>query len=147
MISSADALLRDDIKGYIQKNVPTVRESATVGEALEIFKKNSARALYTVKDDNGALSGVITPCDLAKLDQAEKPKTALELATTDKIIGVRQDAELWQLLKIMNGDNVIKKHFDQLPVLNEKNQPIGVVTKDALRDKLSAVEIPATVLG
>jgi CBS domain-containing protein len=142
MISSADALLREDIKGYVQKNVPTVRESATVDEALEIFKKNSARALYTVKDKGGALSGVITPCDLAKLNQAEKPKTALDLATTDKIIGVRPDAELWQLLKIMNGDNVIKKHFDQLPVLNEDNQPIGIVTKDALRDKLSAVQIP-----
>jgi CBS domain-containing protein len=140
MISSADALLREDIKSYVQKNVPSVRESAPVDEALNIFKKSSARALYTVKDD-GALSGVITPCDLAKLNQAERPKTALDLATTEKIIGVKQDAELWQLLKIMNGDNVIKKHFDQLPVLNKDNQLIGIVTKDALRDKLSEVEI------
>ena len=49
---------------------------------------------------------------------------------------------MWQLIRIMNGENAIDKKFDQVPVLDEKNRPIGIVKRDNLRDVLSTVQIP-----
>ena len=49
--------------------------------------------------------------DLQKLGVPEesRPKTAKDLAAQTKVIAVRDNAELWQLLKIMNGDNTLNK--------------------------------------
>lgn len=143
MVSSPDALLRSDIQGFVQKGTPTILDTGSVEEAISVFKSNSARAVYVLKAD-GSLAGVITSTDLTKLNQEKKPATALQLATSDKVIGIRQDAELWQLLKIMNGDNAARRSFEQLPVLDADNKPVGTVTKEALRVSLGDIEIPVS---
>ncbi len=125
----------------METSVPTVSETAPIDNALDSFKTSGARVLYTV-DKDGVLTGVITPSDITKLNQDPRPQTARDLATTEKIIGIKKDAELWQLIRIMNGENAIDKKFDQVPVLDEKNRPIGIVKRDNLRDVLSTVQIP-----
>ena len=145
IVSSPEALLGSNIKNYIQQHVPTIAESATIDEAVDALKNSPLHVLYTVKED-GALSGVITSCDLAKLNNPQKPTKALDLATTTNVIGVKQTAELWQLLKIMNGENAARKNFEQLPVLDKDNKPVGIITKVALRETLSEVQIPTRSL-
>jgi|ERR1044072_4597138 CBS domain-containing protein len=141
IVSSPEVLLGSGIEKYIEPAVPTVSESAQIDEVVEALKKSPSRVLYTI-NPSGALSGVITPGDLAKLNTDPKPTTAQQIATKEKVIGVKPTAELWQLLKIMNGENAAGKNFDQLPVLDQDNKPIGIIIKNALRDTLAAVQIP-----
>ncbi|MBI2510649.1 MAG: CBS domain-containing protein [Opitutae bacterium] len=136
-------VLQSGIAKFISADVPTVNIDAPVQEAVDALKNSPYGAVYAVSADR-KLAGVITSCDMIKLgtSDATRPKKVSELATTTKIVGIRDDAELWQLLKIMNGENSINKRLDRIPVVSADKKIVGVVDRRALRSALETVQVP-----
>lgn len=142
-ISSPEALLKTGIDSYMDTNVAAsvIKETEPLQTALEALRKSPGRLLYTTTEA-GALSGVISQMDLVRLTgEGDRPQTAAALATKEKVVGVRRNAELWQLLKILNGENAQKKSFDQLPILDSENKPVGIVSRNALREALGKIQL------
>lgn len=137
-------VLQSGISKFVAADVATVDLDAPVQAAVDALKNSRYGAVYAVTEGR-KLAGVITACDMIKFSATDKPpQKARDLATTTKVVGIRQDAELWQLLKIMNGENSINKRFDRIPVVNERKEIVGVVDRQALRAGLSDVQIPVS---
>jgi len=141
--ASTDNLLREGISGYMQRDVPKVKATDSPETAFQVFKNAGPNVVYMV-DDQDKLKGVITSSDLAKLRTGAAPTSASDLGTTTNVIAVKNSAELWQLLKLMNGENSTSKAFDQLPVVDDNKVLVGFVDRNSLRSRLSEVQIPAS---
>jgi hypothetical protein len=117
------AVLEKSIADFVRP-VPQVTTSASIEAAVDALK-SSPDGFVNVVDANRTFQQHITMNDLIRVapGSLKPPANALELAGgSERQVAVRQDAKLWQLLKIMNGENALKKIFDNIPVLDEKEQ-------------------------
>lgn len=128
-------LLESGISSYLSVDVPTVDEAVSAPEAAK--KVENPYGVVLVTGPNRSLKGIITRSNLIKLTDTPPPTTALELATTDKVVAIAQEAQLWQLLKIINGENKAGKPLEVLPVVDrDTKKPIGVIRRETLRASL-----------
>jgi CBS domain-containing protein len=135
------SFLQTSIAGLIQKDVPTVAADASVQDAIAQLKSTPYQTVYTVSDvAKKTLAGVITFHELDKL-LTSKPETARDIAKQGKMIAIRDNAEVWQLLKIMNGENSLNTKFDRLPVVDANNALLGIVDRNRVRSALDTSQI------
>lgn len=127
-------LLESSIGSYISTNVPTVQEGASAAEATRLM--DNPYGVVFVTDGENRLKGLITRNDLTKLGQVTPPRTASDLGTMQKVVAISSGAQLWQLLKIMNGENKASKTLDVLPVVDSEKKPVGVIRRETLRESL-----------
>ncbi len=120
------------ITDFISRGVETVKLTDPVKLAAQRYKSSPLQILLATNDD-GRLAGVITDNDLTKLLDMKPDQEVRELATTHDVVAIRPDTELWQLLKIINGENARNMPLNAIPVVDEEKRPIGVVTRDSLR--------------
>jgi hypothetical protein len=53
------------------------------------------------------------------------------------VVAIANGAQLWQMLKIMNGENKSRKLVDTLPVVDKETKiPLGVIRRETLRESL-----------
>jgi len=137
------SFLQSGIKSYVQASVPMIGVDATTQEAVDALKASGYGTVYTVTPEK-KLAGVITFCDLEKLSTTDalRPKSAKDLSTDTRVVAIRENAELWQLLKIMNGENAANKRFERIPVVDSDKRLVGVVDRSSLRSALETVQIP-----
>ena len=128
------------IRPFIDYNVPILEEDAPLNEALAALGRSAGRTVLLKKPNSRQLAGIITNADLSKLERLSpddmKSKTAKDLATTSGVVGVRHDAMLWQLLRLINGENTFKRPFNQVPVLDADKQVIGLIAREPLNRKM-----------
>lgn len=128
------------IKPFINYDVPVLDESASLPEALAALGRSPTRTVLLKKPNSRQLAGIITNSDLSKLGKigaADIPTCqAKDLATTSGMVGVHYDAMLWQLLRVINGDNTLKKPFDQVPIVDNEKQIVGLISRDALNRQM-----------
>jgi CBS domain-containing protein len=90
------------------------------------------------------LAGILTTSDLQKLERIDAQqfasKTAKDLATTSGVVGVKVDAMLWQLLRLINGDNSTRRPFDRVPVLDDRKNIVGLISRDRLNEQMLRIE-------
>ena len=113
-----------------------VKASASPSEVAQALGLSPAHVALVVSDDTAELLGIVTPADLVKLTTA---KSALEVATTFPV-AVNNNAQLWQALQLMNGDNSQGKTVNVLPVVDSERNPQGVLVRSRLKiqlDKMS----------
>ena len=111
-----------------------VAASESVGRTTDMLKSSPSHTVIVTRDDSLHLVGIITSMDLMKLRNS--PKTALDIATTSDTIAIREDAQLWQLLKMINGDNSQKRYLDVVPVVDTEGRVRGVIERENLKRTL-----------
>jgi CBS domain-containing protein len=134
------------IRDFIDIKVPKVRLSDRVTVATEIYNA-SPQHVILVEDETGALAGVITDNDLTKLVGLDDQATVAQLATTTQVVAIKEDSQLGQLLKIMNGDNPLNARLDMVPVVDGNHRPVGIVTRDRLKSSLTSTLVAQEVAG
>jgi CBS domain-containing protein len=134
------------IRDFIDVKVPKVRLSDKVTVATEIYNA-SPQHVILVEDDTGALAGVITDNDLTKLMGLDDQATVAKLATTTQVVAIKEDSQLGQLLKIMNGENPLNTRLDMVPVVDANQRPVGIVTRDSLKTILTSTLVQQDAAG
>jgi CBS domain-containing protein len=120
--------------------VPTVPENATKDEAVSKIGSSPLGVVLVVESPQSErVTGIITRSDLARLSRQPPPTRAIDLATDKDVVGIRSDAKLWQLLRIINGDNKRNQILNQVPVVDNNGRALGVVSRDSLRAMMDTV--------
>jgi CBS-domain-containing membrane protein len=135
---------KTNIRPFIDYGVPILDEEASLSDALAALGRSANRTVLLRKADTRQLAGIITNCDLAKMEKLGTDlgaKKAKDIATTSPgVLGVRDDAMLWELLQLINGQNSYKRPFNQVPVLDEMKQIVGLISKDDLNRRMLEIE-------
>jgi len=132
-----DKLLTSSILPVINKKTLWLEENEPVSVAVRIL--SLGQDFISVCRDKKII-GQITLSDLNKLTVLPQPKTVLDLYSPT--ISITQDAEIWQLLKIINGENSKDKLVNFIPVVRDKESKeyVGIIYRSELRDWLNNQE-------
>jgi arabinose-5-phosphate isomerase len=126
-------LMRVEELMHVNSEIPSVRPETIVKDAiLEMTGKRLGSTL--VVNDDDVLVGIFTDGDLRRL--AQKDKNFFTLTTEEAMIrnpkSIHSEAILDEALATME-----KYSITVLPVVNEKNQPVGIIhLHDILKSKL-----------
>lgn len=129
------------IAPFVTRDVPTVENTSPVETTLASFRATPSGSVLVVDSGTHALSGIITGSDLTKLGQSNQPPRKAEDLATQEVVAIRESAQLWQLLKIMNGENALHRLLNNVPVVDEAGKPIGIIKRDRLMSKLANMEL------
>ena len=117
------------------EDLPRVSTTATVAEALKEMTKRKAGATIIVnEDDGGTLAGIFTHGDFARsfLSSPELAGRPVVDFMTNDPVAISGDKLAAEALNLLG-----KHRIDDLVVLNDSRQPIGLVdTQDLSRSKL-----------
>lgn len=123
------------VKGWMTSDVITVTEDTAMMKASIIMKDNSIRSLPVV-DKNGKLVGIVTDRDLR--DASPSKATSLDIYELNYLISTIK------IKDIMTGNLVfarpdetvefaailmLENKISSLPVINDKNSLIGIITQ------------------
>lgn len=122
--------------------VLTVKENATLEDAASLLTKYNINVLPVVGDDNNqTLSGIITRQVVEKgIYHGLQQVQVSDYMTTD-YHPVHKDADLLQIQEM-----IVERNQRFLPVVDEKNQVIGAITRKDLLGVLHAQAIKGTEL-
>jgi CBS domain-containing protein len=128
-------IYEEPITNYISRGVASVQVTDPISVAIDRYKSSPYQVVLVTNPD-GALTGLITDNDLTKLLGMDPKDPVDRIATTSDVVAINESAQLWQLLKIMNGENPRQTRFDVIPVVDSNKRPVGVVTRDNLHTVL-----------
>lgn len=128
--------LEINVKDLLSHDYTQFSESEEVEPAVNVFRTNK-NAVVLLTDADGKLSGVITAEDLPNLAKVDPNHAkAKDIATKNGIVAISDNAQMWQILKILNGRNRLNRKFDCLPVVDDSKKLVGMVTRKTLRNSL-----------
>ena len=136
---SLGKLLLQKVKDVMRtgKANPTVRESATVKDALLVMTKSDAAGATSIVDKNGKLKGYFTDGDLRRALQ--KGTDILNRNITEVMTKtprfLTEDAPAVEAAKMIHSTGV-----DNLPVLNKHGKVVGIVDEKDLIEYLALVD-------
>jgi predicted transcriptional regulator len=133
-----DQILESEITPYVTTGVPTVQTDSSIDDTIDKMASSEFGIVFLVNSTDGKLLGTITYEDLTKLKD-NRARNASELATR-KVVAIRKNAQLWQLLKIINGENSLCEQLDSLPVVDADSKPVGIVQRAKLISKLTKMQ-------
>jgi CBS domain-containing protein len=110
--------------------VPQIFEGQKVRDALIKLAESNLEVVLIV-DSSNKLKGLVTNRDLKRLAFVDQDDPVEKLGTKD-IVAIKAEAEIWQMLKILNGENRLKIKLDYLPVVDDDNRVLGIVTRRRL---------------
>jgi CBS domain-containing protein len=120
--------------------VPTVPQDADKDNAVALLGSSPLGVVLVVESPQSQrVTGIITKSDLVKLTRKPPPVLAKDLVPPEGVVGIHSDAKLWQLLRIINGDNKRNMILKQVPVIDKEGNALGVVTRDSLREMIDSV--------
>ena len=118
--------VREAMTFRVGENLPTPSDRLTVGQVLhEVAKIKRRSGAVILVDDTGKLSGIFTDGDLRRLitnspaDALSKPIASVMTRNPKHIAG---DALASEAMAVMH-----TKRVDELPVVNEIGEPIGLI--------------------
>ena len=116
----------------LMTTAPVVSIDDSIETALRVYENAPLKVLTVTKD--GKLAGLITASDMTKLYKLapDQNATVEKLATLGDVVAIKSNAQVWQLLKIMNGGNPRGQWLNEIPVVDEEFRPVGIVTREAL---------------
>jgi len=121
-------------KRVVHNNIPVISLDDTLQQALKVLKELRVDGLPVVKKEK--LLGIILTSDIEfNLNEGKcKPEDKVSTVELDKPVFARLDVHAYEILK--NFDNV---PYCYLPVIDAKDNYIGVVYKEDLVDELSEI--------
>ena len=136
-------MLMTKVSEIMTTTLVTIDKNSPIREALRLMKKKGiSRLLVTSK---GKIIGIVTERDLARRLGSEKERKLSDAhiyvssCYTKELITIEKDKDISEAAKLM-----LKYGISSLPVVNEKSEVIGIVTKTdlikALKDCKDSVE-------
>lgn len=133
-----ERILHSPVTEFISRSYSNVLEDAPLESALQAYKDSPTRSVLVMQPGGTKLRGLITDDDLTKLGSRDHGfKNAKDIATTSDIIAIRDNAELGQLIKILNGGNRLKRRLEVVPVVDGEQNVVGLATRAFVDKKLS----------
>ena len=123
--NNPELLMAEDI---MIPNPVKITSRRTVLQAIEIMKDTKVDSLM-VTDKNNALKGLVT----LKSIQLLKRTTSIEMIMEHNVLSVSQEANLISVLATMNEHKI-----GYVPVVNNHNQLIGLITRSSILSALSS---------
>jgi len=123
--NNPELLMAEDI---MIPNPVKITSRRTVLQAIEIMKDTKVDSLM-VTDKNNALKGLVT----LKSIQLLKRTTSIEMIMEHNVLSVSQEANLISVLATMNEHKI-----GCVPVVNNHNQLIGLITRSSILSALSS---------
>lgn len=119
------------------KSNPTVRENATVQDALLVMTQSDAAGATSIVDKHGKLKGYFTDGDLRRALQkgADILKCNITQLMTKNPRFLTEDAPAVEAAKMIHSTGV-----DNLPVLNKNGKVVGIVDEKDLIEYIALVE-------
>lgn len=99
-----------------------ISEKITLSEAIDKLNEEASQILLVVGDDNGVLKGTLTDGDIRRILSKGKP-------LSQTIHNMYCNTPKFQTdFSLDNARYLMEKHsVSRIPVLNEKDQPIGII--------------------
>ncbi|HWI54396.1 MAG TPA: CBS domain-containing protein [Desulfobacteria bacterium] len=126
------------VKDLMTRPVITVQESTTVGEALEMQKRQGIRHLPVISFDQSLL-GIVSESDLVKVFPIGKDlspfevnllsRTPVSKVMRGKLVTIAPQKLIEEAALIMRTENI-----GSLPVADENGKLVGIVTKNDIMD-------------
>jgi CBS domain-containing protein len=116
------------IEEIMVRDVVTIDSGATLLDAAKKMREANVGILPVV--EGGVLRGVLTDRDLvvrAIAREADPSSTRVGDCATDKPLAVRPEWDVDQAMDLMG-----RRQIGRLPVVDEQNRPIGIVTLSSL---------------
>jgi osmoprotectant transport system ATP-binding protein len=110
------------------QNPVKITTKRTVLQAIEIMKENKVDSLM-VTDKHNALIGLVT----LKGIQLHNRNSIIETIMEQEVLSVSQDTDLISVLKTMNDHKI-----GYVPVVNNSNQLLGLITRSSILSALSS---------
>lgn len=123
----------DGVMNYISPSYISTNADAPVGDVLRTFATNPSPNFSVIVQESEAsrkLRGIITRSDLGRGGD-----TAEQIASTP-VIAIRNVSSLGDALDILNGGNSLGLRLDCLPVVNESDALVGVLTLEGINKKI-----------
>lgn len=114
--------------GMIQDPV-TLKENATVGDALNLMKEHSIGGIPVV-DNKKVLKGIITNRDLRFEKKMSRPVS--EMMTSENLITAKKQTDL------LEAENILQQYkIEKLPVVDDQFRLVGLITfKDIIKTRV-----------
>ncbi len=128
-------LLKLRVKDIMSKDIIAVKEDATVFEAAKLMKDNKIGCVLVAKE--GKVVGIITERDMVRRVIAEEkdPKQTLVRDVMSKpVVAVKSSISIDAAVEVM-----VKNGIRRLPVVDEDNKLVGVVTVKDLASALAEI--------
>jgi CBS domain-containing protein len=131
----------DDIfvAGLMSTDLQTVTPNTLVEDAGQVMREADIGSVLVVDDEN-RLTGILTTTDFVTIVAESHPKaetSVLRYMSTDVVTASAQDG-------IRDAANVMIEHgFHHLPVVDEDEGVIGIITTTDLAGYLSRVQSPS----
>ena len=119
--------------GLMTPRCMSVPGAVTVARALELLRATRADAasyVYVV-DPGGRLVGTLA---LRKL-LLEDPRTSIDAVAAKAVVSLKASAPRWEIVKLFS-----EHHYVSLPVVDDKERLIGIVTYEAGMEAMRASE-------
>lgn len=123
--NNPELLMAEDI---MIPNPVKITSMRTVLQAIEIMKDNKVDSLM-VTDKHNVLKGLVTLKSIQLLNRT----TSIEKVMEQNILSVSQDSNLISVLATMNEHKI-----GYVPVVNSRNQLIGLITRSSILSALSS---------
>lgn len=122
----------------MSSGVVTVQPGTSVQEAAELLMDKEIGSLVVV-DENNHLKGILTSTDFVKIVAENQPKddsSVMEYMTTEVVTATAQDS-------IQDAaDRLITYDIHHLPVVDQEDHVVGMLSTTDLTAYISAVEEP-----
>ena len=122
----------------MSSGVVTVQPGTSVQEAAELLMDKEIGSLVVV-DENTRLKGILTSTDFVKIVAENQPKddsSVMEYMTTEVVTATAQDS-------IQDAaDRLITYDIHHLPVVDQEDHVVGMLSTTDLTAYISAVEDP-----
>ncbi len=106
-------------------NPITIGTSTSISQAINILNEKGFKALPVVND--GKVVGIVTKTDLMNISRNDQDITNVSKVMTRNVVTVKPTDSLHEVLKKMSLNEV-----GRLPVINENNELIGIITRNDL---------------
>ncbi len=117
------------VSEYMTHDVVCLDTSQTVSDVVDLIKKTDHDGFPVL--DSGRLVGIITTRDVVLHDADETVKNAM----SKEVVVTYPDAKLLDAARVM-----FRRGYSRLPVIDDRNQPIGILTNmDVLRSHIERV--------
>jgi CBS domain-containing protein len=139
--SPLDTFLSSGISPFVEINVPRVRLNASLTALGEAYRNTKSKSVL-LTNSKGLLAGILDDNAISRMSSFPNPATAtaFDLLPKEPIVAVKTDAQMWEVLKVMNGENGGQR-VDVLPVVAEDGTAIGVISRSNLEQKVATAAV------
>ena len=121
------------VRQFMSSGLPCCRRHDTVAHASRLLAERDVGSLGLL-DDNGRLTGLLTPMTLllSLASEQTRPSDPLESITAEDAVTVTPDTPLWQV------EELFRRHrIKDVAVVDSQETPIGIMSETAMIQALS----------